>query len=349
MKKCWGLALAVMLMFSTPAFADTVFEGRIVPDEAVSMRAPFGGVLKRMDLRAGSVISVGDPVAEIATTRVMATEDGVVTGVFAEAGDSAEQTVLYLAPVSKFTISATISKAYSSPETKYVTIGETVYIRCTKDGSHKAIGKITAVDDSAYTVETVAGELYMEETVNIYRSKDYNSKTCIGSGKVSRTSVIPVSGTGSILRMRVEDGEEVERGQTLFETVEGDIDALAAMEATLRSTVSGIVAEVSVSGGQKVTKGDTLFTCYPNGTLIIEFDIPQDFLSDVKIGQAIQVYFDFEEQKTPIPGTVTDVSYVSESSEEGTPVYKGYVSFENTGDIREGMNVYVSIAEEANR
>ena len=167
------------------------------------MQAPFGGVVKRAELRAGTRIQIGSPVAEMAVTKVMASEDGVVTGIFAEPGDSAEQTVLYLAPVSRFTVSATVSKAYSSPETKYVLPGETVYIKCAKDGSHKAVGTITAVDGSAYTVETTAGELYMEETVYIYRSPTYLSKTCIGSGTVSRTDVLSVSGTGSLIRMCV--------------------------------------------------------------------------------------------------------------------------------------------------
>jgi len=276
----------------------------------------------------------------------MAEEDGVVTGVFAEPGDSAEQTVLYIAPVSKFTVSASVSKAYGSTDTKYVVLGEKVYIKCSKDGSHKAIGYITAVDGSNYTVETTAGELYMEETVYIYRSSDYKYKTCIGSGKVSRTSVIPVSGTGSIIRLCVEDGEEVERGQTLFETIEGEIDALLAMDPILRSTLSGIVAEVSVSAGQKVEKGDTLFTCYPDNSLLIEFDIPQSALSQVHPGEPVRIFFDWQEQKVPVAGTIVDVSFVAETNDDGDPVYNGYIVFDSNTAIREGMNVYVEIQTE---
>ncbi|MBQ8094338.1 MAG: HlyD family efflux transporter periplasmic adaptor subunit [Clostridia bacterium] len=347
MKKRWGWVVFLLTaLLSMSAQADQMLSGRVVPSDTVSMQAPFGGVVKRAELRAGTRIQIGSPVAEMAVTKVMASEDGVVTGIFAEPGDSAEQTVLYLAPVSRFTVSATVSKAYSSPETKYVLPGETVYIKCAKDGSHKAVGTITAVDGSAYTVETTAGELYMEETVYIYRSPTYLSKTCIGSGTVSRTDVLSVSGTGSLIRMCVEDGEEVERGQTLFETVEGDIDALLALEPTLRSTVSGIVAEVTASAGQKVSKGDTLFTVYPDNSLMVEFDIPQASLSSVSPGDSVQLYFDWQEQKVPVSGVVTDISYMAHENAEGDPVYYGYLTFENDSWVREGMNVYVQIQTE---
>ncbi len=347
MKRRWGAAVFCLLAVTAlSGNAEILMDGRTVPGEAVSMRAPYGGIVKRMELRQGSTISVGDEVAEMATTRVMATEDGVITGIFAQPGDNAEQTVLYLAPVSKFTVSASIKKAYSSADTTYVTVGEKVYIKCAKDGTHRATGRITAVSGSDYTIETVAGELYMEETVYIYRSPDYASKSCIGSGKVSRTGVRSISGTGSIIRLYVSDGEEVERGQTLFETVEGDIDALRAMESTLRSELSGIVAEVSVSAGQKVEKGDTLFTCYPDNSLKIEFDIPQENLSEVKVGDPVRIYFEWIEEKKPVTGYITEISYVAAEKEEGEPFYSGYAVFENTPQIRTGMNVHVEVGRE---
>lgn len=344
MKRRWGLAFFCLLaMAALSGHAEILLSGRTVPGEAVSMRAPYGGIVKRIDLRQGSTIAVGDEVVEMATTRVMATEDGVVTGIFAEPGDTAEQTVLYLAPVSKFTVTSSIKKAYESVDTTYVMVGETVYIKCAKDGTHRAIGRITNVSGSDYTVETVAGELYMEETVYLYRSPDYASETCIGSGKVSRTGVRSVQGTGSIIRMYVSDGEEVERGQTLFETVEGDIDGLRAMEPVLRSELSGIVAEVAVSAGQKVAKGDTLFTCYPDNSLKIEFDIPQENLSEVKVGDPVRIYFEWIEEKEPVPGVVTEIAFVANETETDEPVYSGYAVFENTPQVRSGMNVHVEI------
>lgn len=90
--------------------------------------------------------------------------------------------VLYLSPAEKYTISASINKAYNSSETRYVTIGETVYISCTADGKHTATGVITGAEGTNYTVETTSGELLMEETVAIYRSADPGQRKPPGPG-----------------------------------------------------------------------------------------------------------------------------------------------------------------------
>ena len=144
MKKIVCLALC-MLMLTVPACAEERFDGQVVAGETVSVTAPFGGVVKSCGLRVGALVNENDVIASLSTTRVVATEDGTIRGVFASPGDSAENTVLYLVPVSKFTVSASISKAHESAETTFVHMGEKVYLRCTRDGSHRAVGVVPAV------------------------------------------------------------------------------------------------------------------------------------------------------------------------------------------------------------
>ena len=213
------LAQALFLtMLPLIALAETTFDGTVVAGDAVSVTAPFGGTVSSFSLRAGGLISVGDTVAAIGTTKVYAPGDGTVAGVFAQAGDAVESVnsrwgaVMYIMPTNKYTITADIDKAYNSSETKYVNIGETVYISCTADGSHTATGIVTAASGNTYTVETTAGALVMEETVYLYRSPDYASTSRIGRGTVGRTAEITVSGSGSTLRMHVKDGDKVSRG-----------------------------------------------------------------------------------------------------------------------------------------
>lgn len=342
MKKQLCIWLCMALLMGS-AYAAGEFEGVVAGGETVTVSAPFGGVVNHLALRAGALLNVGDEIARINTTRVLATEDGTIRGVFAEAGDSAAGTVLYLAPVSKYTITCTIDQAYRSTATKYVTIGEKVYIKCTKDGSHKAEGVVTAVDGSGYTVQATAGELYMEETVYLYRTPDYQPKQRIGSGKVSRTGAIAVSGTGSVIKMHVSDGDDVERGQVLFETVEGEIDALVVVDEVIRSTVDGVVHELKLDAGQKVNKGDVVLTAYRVEDYQICFSIPEDFLNEVSIGQQAQIYFNWNEDKSaPYAGVVTDISYVSETVEEGGETsYSGYIAFDADETVRIGMNVTV--------
>ena len=335
-----------LLTFSSARAAET-FEGTVVPGEIISLTAPYGGTLKSTALRAGSSIQVGDAIAVMETTKVLASEDGTIRGVFAQEGDSAEQTVLYLSPVSKFTINASIGKAYDSVDAKYVTLGEKVYIKCASDGSHKAIGVITSVSGSSYVVQATAGELYMEETVYLYRTPDYDSQQRIGSGTVSRTEAVAVSGKGSLLKLHVQDGDVVERGQLLFETVEGAIDALISPGSTILSTADGVVAEIRAQAGQKVSKGDVLLTVYQTQDYQVEFSIPEDMLPIVSAGESAEIYFNWNEDKQIcFPGTVTEISYVSRTSEEtGEVIYSGYIAFEPDETVRLGMNVSVMLDE----
>ncbi len=196
------LALCLSALCLTgAASAEITLSGTVVARETAAVTADVGGAVEEVYVREGEWIEAGDAVASIAVTGVYAPADGTVRGVLAEAGDSAGETVLYVAPLSRYTVSANISDAYSSAANKYVTIGETVYMRCTRDGSHVAVGRITGVTGSDYTVEVTGGELYMEETVNIYRDDSYTSSSRIGSGTVSRTAEIAVGGTGRIAEL----------------------------------------------------------------------------------------------------------------------------------------------------
>lgn len=341
MKRLISVLCALPLLFSA-ALAAEEFDGRVISGETITLTAPYGGVIKSMDLRKGSLIRVGDTVAEMDTTRVLASEDGTVHALEKQEGDSAEGTVLYLNPVNRYVISADIGYAYDSPEMTYVNLGEKVYIKCASDGSHRAEGVITAINGSNYTVEATAGELYLEETVYLYRTDEYYWRERIGSGKVARMEAIPVTGTGSLLRLHVEDGEEVERGQLLFETVEGSFDALLSPGRTILATADGVVADVPVTAGQKISKGDVLATLYQTGDYQVKFQITEDMLSTVQVGSTASLYFNWNESSTACSGTVTEVSYLAETNEEtGETTYSGYIAFDADESVRIGMSVSV--------
>lgn len=345
MKGFLSLLLCAALLGSTALAADG-YEGRVVPGETISIMAPYGGTVASVNLRTGAPIQVGDTIATMKTTKILASEDGTVRGLFAQPGDNAEKNILYLMPISKYIIEATISTAHESAQSKYVTIGEKVYIKCAPDGSHKAEGIITSVKGSDYVVQTTAGELYMEEKVYIYRTDDYKSEDRLGSGNVNRTDAIGVSGNGSLLKIHVEDGEEVERGQLLFECVEGELDALVATGDVIQSTADGVIAQVNVSAGQKISKGDVLLTVYQTQSYQIEFSITEEELPYISVGDAAQIYFNWnDEASIPYPGVVTDLSYVGESTEDGEVAYKGYIAFSADDTVRLGMNATIMLGE----
>ena len=343
-------SLLVLALALTPfaAFAETTFDGSVVAGEAVSVTAPFGGTVTALTLKEGAEIGLGDTICTLETTKVYAPHDGVVSGVFGQPGDAVDTVtqrygaVLYIAPTEKYTISASISKAYNSSETRYVTMGEKVYISCTADGAHTAEGIITAASGTSYTVETTSGELLMEETVYIYRDEALTASSRLGRGTVSRTAETAVSGTGSIVKLHVQDGETVQRGQLLFETVTGSLDGLYAMSNEIVSEVSGIVAQLNVSAGATVNKGDVLLTVYPKDALQVEISIDEYDLADIAEGDEVTLVFSWDESnQEKLVGTVDMISHVS-SSTSGDAAYKAYVSFTPPAQTRLGMTVVVT-------
>ncbi len=366
-----ALSLMLCVGFAGAALAETTFDGTVVSGESVGVTAPFGGTVSSFRLREGDEINPGDVIAEVRTTKVYASVDGVVTGVFGQPGDAVDDVVnrvgavLYIEPDHKYTITADIQKAYSNSDTKYVNIGETVFIRSYySSNGNTAVGVVTAADGTAYTVETTSGELLMEEDVYIYRSPDYDATSRIGKGTVSRTAEVAVGASGgtasgsgssaggstgsdggSILYMHVRDGDTVARGQLLYETVTGTLDGLYATGNQIVSDVSGIVASVNVSVGGTVGKGDTLLTVYPRDKMQVVIEIDEYDLADIHEGDTLRLEFNYDDSADSIyTGTVAMISHVSVSTGTSEVAYKAYVDFTPSKDIRLGMSVLASVA-----
>ena len=340
MKKLLSLLLALLCCLAPcAALADVSFDGSVVSGGAASVRAPFGGVVSTVSVQAGDRVEVGDVIAEVETTKVYASTAGTVTGLFVQPGDNAETVAarygaaLYIAPEHKYSISADIEKAYNDSANKYVNIGETVYIACTSDSDHTAEGVIVAAEGTTYTVETTSGELMMEETVNIYRSSERNSSSRIGRGTVSRTSEVAVSATGSVVALHVSDGDSVERGQLLFETVSGDLDGLYATGSAITATTSGVVASVNASAGATLNKGDTVLSVYPDDSLEIEIDVEEYDLASIDVGDEVTIRFNWDENGDhDAQGSVRAISFLPETAEAGAEassdaIYNAYVTF----------------------
>ena len=341
--KAWLSLCLCALCLTGAARAEIALSGTVAAREAAAVTANIGGSVEGVFVRAGDRVEEGDVVATVALTGVYAPADGTVRGIMAEAGDSAGQTVLSIAPMSKYTVTADISDAYDSAANKHVTVGETVYMECSRDGSHVAVGRVVKAEGSAYTVEVTGGELYMEEKVYIYRDEDHSSSARIGSGTVSRTAELAVSGTGRVAELYVSEGERVERGQLLFTCVEADTVDDALLGGEIRSTASGVVASVAAQAGQQAAVGSTVLTVYPTEGFCVELSVEEADLAAVNVGDSVRLSFDFDaEGALTCEGTVTEISYLGESTEAGT-VYTAWVDLDPPEDVRLGMTVTATV------
>ena len=352
-------ALLALMLLCAPALAELVLDGSVISGGSETVRAPFGGIVEEIHVRAGDLVNLGDAVASIVTTRVYAPQDGTVASVCAQPGDGAEGVVarygavLYIEPVNRYIVQASTEKAYNSSATKYVHIGEKVYLSCTKDGSHRGTARVTKLEAGEggvtnYTLEVLSGDFYIGETVGVFRSANYDASSRIGRGDVGQAEAVAVTGEGSILKLHVAPGETVERGQLLFETVAGALDGLYAGDSDIASDVAGIVAKVDAQSGAAIEKDASLITVYPFDKLQIEARVNVLDLYAVHEGDSVEVEFDLDpDNLRRYPGTVESISYIT-TGEEGKTFYSAYISFEADAHVRLGMPAIVYLGEGEN-
>jgi len=369
--RIWGLVVALALLSAGPALAQVSFQGTVVSSRTIAVNAPFGGIVDEIGLRKGDPIKIGDPVATIRTTKVFAEMDGTVSGIFAREGDQTEGiterygAVMYLEPVNRYVVSATTEKAYNSSETRYIHIGERVHLACTKDGTHVGTAVVTNVGGessgegnsaegasggsstatyTSYKLEVTSGDFYMGETVGIYRDANHSSESRIGRGTIQQNSAVAVKGTGSILKMHVQVGDQVERGEVLFETVEGVLDGLYAMDNVIYSPLNGIVATVDATQGSAVEKNGKLITIYPEEALQIAIKVSELDLKEIHEGDKVSIEFEWDMDGTrQVEGRVASISRVGEEQTDKTSdaQYTAYVDFTPDDTVRLDMTVSV--------
>ena len=292
-KRILALLLAALLAAGS-ALAE-VCSGQTVAASTLRVEAEDGETLLETSVQTGAQVSAGDLLASLATTRVFASQDGTAVRLQAAEGDRVHGAVLEIAPVSPYTIYCTVDGARSTPETMLVHAGETLYVRCTADGTHRAVGVVTRIDGEAYRLCVTGGELYIGETVYLYRDADFSSGQKVGVGTVISSETEVYESTGTLLRLCVEEGAYVERGELLYEYVSGERDALV-------SPVDGVVLEANETG----------FTLAPLAEICVEVQVDEAVAARLQTGDPVTLVYAADPEETPVPGTILRISRVAQ-------------------------------------
>lgn len=346
---------AAMCMSAAGALADTItFEGSVAPSKTCEVYADVGGAALSVDVDPGETVKAGSPIVTIKTSKVYAAYDGMVSGVFAQPGDAVQDAVsrygavMYIEPTARYTITASTENAYNKADTKYVHIGEKVYLSCYSDGDHTGEGRITAVNGSAYTVEVYDGEFIPGETVSIFRTERHKSSSRIGRGELARADSIAVSAaSGSIVSMAVSDGDEVKRGDLLFETVDGTFDGLIATGNAITAPIDGSVASINVTASAQVAEGMAVATIYPAGAMRIEAEVDEFDLSSISVGNKVSIELDWNrDEDVKYDGVISMISTIADANSIGSAKYVVYIDFTPDENTRYGMNAVISTLDD---
>ena len=347
---CLAVLLCAMLVLPG-AFAESLtLSGTVVPAVTDPVYAPIGGTVESVAVQAGQKVRAGDTLYTLKTTKVYADKDGTVAGIFGQPGEDAETVseqygaILYLEEARMYTVSASTRNAYNSAETKFVHPGETVWMVCRNNAARTGTGIITSVSDDSYTIEVTESNFISGDSVDIYRDEEYTSTLKIGRGTVSRTSPVAVTATGAIIRIAVENGAEVKKGDLLLETLDGKFDGYVMTGTSVSAAEDGVVGSISVQAGGTVAKNDVAAGIYPVDRALVEATVTEDDCNRIREGDEVTVEMETDESKT-YTGTVRLISSVAEEDAEEVS-YKIIAEFVPDETVRFGMTAVLTIGKD---
>ena len=349
MKRAAAMLFALALVLGSAGAETMSLNGTVEAGVTVPVYAPIGGTVESVALEQGMRVNAGDTLFTYRTEKTYASEDGTVTGVFAQAGDDAETVAgrygadLYIEGTILYTVSSSTSKAYPSVDTTIVHTGETVYLVCRTDSTRKGTGIITGVEGSNYSVLVSEGNFVIGDSVTIYRDEAHTEKLRIGRGNVERVSPEAVTASGAVVSVAVKDGDKVKRGDLLLETLSGTFEGYEMTGTAVTAAEDGVIMSVSAEAGAAVNKGDVTARIAPVNGMRVEADVTADDRKLLKAGDKVTIELESDESKS-YEGTVR---YITETPEEGAEevTYKAVIDFTPDEDVYFGMKVVVTSAE----
>ncbi len=336
------------------------FSGTVTASRSVQVYAPIGGQVEQITVNVGDHVSVGDGIAQLKVESVYAEEDGTITGIFARPGDNAETVsdkygaLMYIEGESVYSISASTDNAYNTTETKFVHVGETVYLSCYSDSTHTGTGIITSIEGTDYNVDVTSGSFLVGETVTVYRGDSAVTANRIGRGTLNRKSPTAVTAQGSIVSIAVQDGDTVRKGDLLLTTLSGDFDGLYMSGTSIISDVSGTIAKINLEQGAAVEKGSVAAVIYPDSEMRVEASVSEYDLESVHVGDTVTVELLWNQDSgVSYEGTISMISAVADEAQqtaeaeaESDTTYTVYVDFTPDENTRYGMSAVVSTGDD---
>ena len=316
LKKIISISLALLLI-AVPAMAE-VFAGTTAARNRTPVVANAGGTIEELYIQPGLAVKEGETIARLRTTKVFATQNGTVARIHAKEGKEVQGTVLEIAPVSRYIIHCTADGAYDSAASMLVHCGEELYLYCTKNGTHQGCGRVYSLDNETYMVEATAGEFYVGETVYLYRDPDYSSKQRVGIGTVLASATEVYEDEGRITAIHVSEGEYVEKGELLYELIQGE-------GVELNSPAGGIITACEAGKGTAVSDGQTIASLVPYDEICIAVQVDESMIGRLSVGDSAKLRYCCDLQERLISGQLIEISEVVQDG-----CYTVYISPEET-------------------
>ena len=309
-----------------------------------TVKSTVSGYIKTMKIRAGDQVSGNTEIAEIYNDSVMEVDIPFLSVEAAQISVGSTATLTLSDTLEE--ISGTVTSVDQLDTTltggqlvRYVTVQVTNPGGLTSDMYATAsINGINSCGDGAFqpiqNVTLRAGDLSGSVTVKklLVSAGDYvNVGTAIFSMDAEDASDILKT-----YKNKVDDAKSsLENAQSTLDTTTDNYE-----NYTITAPISGTVTTKNVNAGENVQNGNSataLAVIYDLSEVTFEMNIDELDISNVKVGQKVEVTADAFEDQT-FEGTVTKVA-MEGTAASGVTYYPVTVTMTEYGDLLPGMNV----------
>ena len=347
-------------------------EGDVVEKDSVLYEIDSADVASNIETNemslASSQRSYQTALEQLADLTVTAPEAGTLVSLDVEVGDevSAGQTVATIRDSSVMELE--VDFPADAAQGFYVGQDATVTLDSTFETLPATVTHVSASDKVASgnsIVRTVTLEVQNPGAISTTQlaTAEIDGIGSSGSGTFAYRSERAVTAdvSGTVASLAAYEGDWLESGQTILQlesdtladSVQSQAESVRRAEIsldnaekaldnyTIESPISGTVIEKNYNVGENAEQGETLCTIYDLSYLEITLNVDELDISDVEVGQEVQITAEAVEDKV-YSGTVTKVSVVGTSSGSYTS-YPVTIRIDDTEDLLPGMNVDVTI------
>ena len=312
--------------------------------DGLNPKASGAGVVQKLHVKKGDLVSAGSPIADISDTSTM-----TLTVPF----QSADAQRIAVGSSAQVTLAGTLETLTGTVES--VANADLVG----NGGALVRQVKIRVQNPGALTTSTTA-------------TAKVGSIACAGSGtfEANLTQTVVATGSGEVVSLNVSAGSRVSAGQVLATL--GGSSAQTSLENasislqnahlslqnaqdaldnyTITAPISGTVIEKNFKAGDTIDNnsltaaGGTLAVLYDMSTLTFEMKIDEKDINKVQVGQEVTITADAVEGVT-FSGVVDTVN-INGTTVSGQTNYPVTVVINDPQDLKPGMNVSADIIVE---
>ena len=299
------------------------------------VRAEVAGVVATLRVAKGDEVTSGQEVAVIrdSSKMVLQLEFPAADAATFSVGQSAEVTLDGTFETLTGTVTAvTGTDALSTGNL----LTRTVTITVRNAGGLTTAQAATATINGVSCIAAKCFEYQAERTLTTLAAGTVTAINVQEGGAVNKDDIV--------LQISGEDlTEAIQSAAETLRSAELNMDNLqeAMNNYTVTSPISGTIIEKNAKAGDALTAGADLCTIYDLSYLVMVINVDELQVSDVSVGQSVQVTADAVPDKT-YTGTVTRVS-MKGSSNGGTTTYPVTVRIDETEGLRPGMNANAEI------